>query len=58
MREFMVAMLVNRAALCRHVVPECRERLVEAGPAVDNEEVRAAQPGRLVLEDDTPGWFY
>jgi hypothetical protein len=38
-----VAMFVDGAALGRHVIPEGRERLVEAGSAIDDEEVWPAQ---------------
>ena len=49
-------MLVNRAALGRHTVPDGGERLLEPGCAVDDEELRPAQAARdEVVENGTPG---
>ncbi len=50
-------MLVNRAPLCWHAVPDNGERLVEPGGAVHDQELRPAQAsGDEVIENDTPGF--
>ena len=39
-----VAVLVNRAALGRHLAPERGQRLLQPAPAVNNQELRLMQP--------------
>jgi hypothetical protein len=39
-----VAMLVDRAALGRHVAPEGGQRLLQPGAAIDNQKLWLAQP--------------
>lgn len=49
-------MLVHRAALGRHLGPERRQRLLQAGGAVDDQERRGAQAaGDQVFEHGPPG---
>ena len=49
-------MLVNRAALCRDVRPQRRERLLQTGRAVDDQELGRLQPaGDEIVEQRPPG---
>ena len=51
-----VAMLMNRAALKRHAVPDGGDRLLQPRCAVDDQELRPAQvAGDQVVENRTPG---
>ena len=55
MRE-KVSVLVDRAALDRHAVPDGGNRLVEPRCAVDNEELRRSQAALdEIVEDSAPG---
>src|SRR5205823_10384334 len=50
-----VAVLVDRAALGRHVAPEHSQRLLQPAPAVDNQELWLAQPAPdEIVEDGAP----
>src|ERR1700693_1780510 len=50
-----VPMLVNRAALDGHVVPDGRNRLIEPRRTVDNEELGPSQTARdEIIEDGAP----
>ena len=50
-----VAVLVNRAALGRHVAPEGSQRLLQPGPAVDHQELRLTQPAPdEIVENGAP----
>ena len=51
-------MLVDRAALNRHIGPERRQRLVQAGTAVDDDEFRRLQAARdQVVQQSPPSRF-
>src|ERR687891_279890 len=39
-----IALLVNRAALDRHVVPQAGERRFEAFATIDDDEIRSGEP--------------
>ena len=53
-----VAMLVHSAALDRRVRPKRRERLIEAGAAIDNDQFRSSQAARdQVVEQSPPSRF-
>src|ERR1700730_13097255 len=50
-----VAVLVDRAALGRHVAPERGQRLLQPAPTVNNEELWLAQPALdEIVENGTP----
>src|ERR1022692_566168 len=50
-----VSVLVNRAALHRHAVPDGGNRLVEARRAIDDEELGPSQSAPdEIIEDATP----
>ena len=50
-----VAVLVNRAALGRHVAPERGQRLLQPAPAVNNQELWLAQPALdEIVENGAP----
>jgi hypothetical protein len=50
-----VAVLVNRAALGRHVAPERGQRLLQPAPTVNNQELWLAQPALdEIVEDGAP----
>jgi hypothetical protein len=52
-----VSVLMNRAALDRHSVPDRGNGLVEAGRAIDDEELGAPQPALdETVEDSAPGF--
>src|ERR1035437_4708764 len=54
MRE-KISVLVNRAALHRHAVPDSGDGLVEPRRAVDNEELGPPQPApKGIVEDSAP----
>src|ERR1017187_930641 len=54
MRE-KISVLVNRAALHRHAVPDSGDGLVEPRRAVDNEELGPPQPApNEIVEDSAP----
>ena len=53
-----VALLVDGAALDRHVVPQARKRRLEALAAVDDDQLRLDQAARQeLLEHGPPGGF-
>jgi hypothetical protein len=55
MRE-QISMLVNRAALDRHSVPDGGDGLVEPRRAIDDEELGSPQPALdEIVEDRAPG---
>src|SRR5207302_10039222 len=50
-----VAMLVDGAALGRHIAPQSSQRLLQPSPAIDNQEFRLAQLALdEVVEDGAP----
>src|SRR5258707_2220831 len=50
-----VAMLVDGAALSRHVTPQGRQRLLQPGPAIDNQKPWLDQPALdEIVENDAP----
>jgi hypothetical protein len=50
-----VAVLVDGAALGRHVAPEGGQRLLQPGAAIDNQELRLAQPALdEIVENGAP----
>ena len=53
-----ITVLVHRAALNRHIGPERRQRLVQAGTAVDDDEFRRLQAARgQVVQQGPPSRF-
>src|SRR5438876_10168181 len=51
-----IAMLVDGAALGRHIAPQSSQRLLQPSPAIDNQELRLAQLALdEVVEDGAPG---
>ncbi len=51
-----VSVLVDRAALDRHAIPDSGNRLVEAGGAINDEELRPPQPAfDEIVEDGASG---
>src|SRR5262249_9610920 len=51
-------MFVDCAALCRHIVPNSRQRGVKARAAVDNQELGLAQPSLdQIIKNRPPGLF-
>src|SRR5438105_10592787 len=49
-----VAMLVDGAALGRHIAPQRGQRLLQPSPAIDNQELRRAQPALDKGDEDGP----
>jgi hypothetical protein len=47
-------MLVDGAALGRHIAPLSGQRLLQPSPAIDNQELRLAQPALDEVVEDGP----
>ncbi len=48
-------MLVDGTALGRHIAPQSGQRLLQPSPAIDNQELRLAQPALdEIVEDGAP----